>query len=499
MTRSSSVCVSSRAARPRYCVYTPGVRDHADEVNALMSFTGKRMMPWQMDDLRLMTAETEDGLWANNEVGKSIPRQAGKTTDVMWWAVDLAMVLGYRVLWTAHNYDTTCKTIEEFRDILGSKPHDELRGISEFNSHVLRASSKTSQEMFEFKPFKRGVLGGCIVFSTRTRTSKLGSTFDVVIMDEAQEATQEHLQALLPTTSSGRMKNPQFIYMGTPRRAGSTADVFDSMRNDLISDNPPSGSMWLEYGLEEIGDVDDESRWYEANPSLSQGVADITAIRAMRKRMTSVAFAQECLGVWLSPLELAGGAGAPVIGQEDWEACASSEEPPTDPRAYAVKFAPDGSTFAVAVAVTDGDIVHVELVDHRTAVGGKRALAEFVSARAQDYPVVIDGKAGADSLIERLVDVPEVNIIRPGTAGVVSACSGLLDAISEGRLRWFRPQGSEEEDELTRCMTSARRRRIGRDGGWGFEGDGADAAEAAALAVWQAQLADESEPMEVWF
>lgn len=465
---------------------------------------GKPMMAWQMDDLHAMTAVGPDGRWANPECGKSIPRQAGKTTDVEGWVIDLAMVHGYRVLWTAHNYDTTSKTLEDFRDVLGTKPGDKLRGLPEFNAHLLRSSSKTSQESYTFKPFTPGAREGFISFSTRTRTSKLGSTFDVVVIDEAQEVTQEHLKALLPTTVSGPSHNPQYIWLGTPRRAGSLAKEFEDMRAELIGDNPPAGSAWLEYGLPEIGDIEDESRWYQANPSLGEGVADISAIRQLKKRLSSVSFAQECLGVWLTPGELAGPAGDPVIGRGEWQACASGEVAPDGPRAYAVKFAPDGSTFAVCVAVAMQDGVRVELVDHRAAAGGKAALATFVADRARRWPVVVDGKAGAGSLRERVLGVdPELDVECVTPSDFISACQELKDAVDERSMSWYLPPGSaldwERPDELSSCVTSARRRSIGRDGGWGFDGDGADVAEAAAMAMWRLRAQGAEEPMEVVF
>lgn len=174
--------------------------------------------------------------------------------------------------------------------------------------------------------------------------------------------------------------------------------------------------------------------------------------------------------------------------------------PPAEPRAYAVKFASDGSTFAVCVATKNKTNVFCELVDHRACVGNKRELAKFVEERAQKWPVVIDGRAGADSLIERLEEVPEQNIVQPNAAGMVSANAGLIDAIAEGRLKWFKPEDADETDEFTAAMTQAAKRQIGKSGGWGFDGNGADVAEAAALAVWQvSNMAAEDEAGEVFF
>ena len=67
--------------------------------------------------------------------------------------------------------------------------------------------------------------GGVIQFSTRTKSSRLGFSFDIVVYDEAQELTCEHTQVINPTTVSGAKHNLQIIYAGTPTRAGSKAEI----------------------------------------------------------------------------------------------------------------------------------------------------------------------------------------------------------------------------------------------------------------------------------
>lgn len=463
---------------------------------------GMKFAGWQQRDLEILAAIDDNLQFVQRIVGLAIPRQNGKTTTIMWYVLTLAIVFGARVLWTAHNYSTTMKTLEDFRDILGTKVHDSVRGIKYFNDRLCRVSSKTAQESYTFKPYAADKNEGFIAFSTRTKTANLGNTFDIVVIDEAQELLPEHIQALLPTTSSGPLENPQYIYMGTPRRAGSTADKFEKMRTHALSGIDIEDTCWIEYGLEEVGDVSDESRWYKAAPSLAEGIVNITALRALRKQMDDLQFAQECLGVWLTPQEFAGGAGAPLIDKTTWEACKTHCAPQGKPTAYAVKFSVDGTYFAVCVAVKEDDHIHVELVDKRACIGGKKALAAFVTKRAQTTPVVIDGKAGAESLIKRIGEAaPEENLISPTPAELITANVDFVDAVTEQALTWYEPDilDEDEEDELTKAITQSYKRPIGRTGGWGFDGEGAAVAEAATLAFWMASQVEDEEAGEVYF
>lgn len=496
----------SQPLKPRYCYAKPHKKSLAPVVVALALKAGVHLLKWQCRDLDMIGAVDEHLQFLHRRVCLSIPRQAGKTTIIEWYALVLAMLLGARILWTVHNYQIIVKTVEDFRAIIGAKVNDTTKGIPWFNKHLSRTSSKTAQEGFWFKPYTKGQNAGCICFSTRTKTANLGNTFDIVVLDEAQEVTAEHLQAILPTTSSGAMHNPQYIYMGTPRRAGSIADRFESMRQQAvqaIETKSDAGALcYIEYGLDEVGDVGDEERWYKANPSLVEGVANITAIRELLPQMGRIAFAQDCLGVWLAPQELFGGVGTPVITEEEWQACKSSHVPSAQPGAYAIKFSVDGAYFAVCVALVEDGKTHVELVDNRSSVGSKAALAEFASSRGQSTPIVVDGKAGSAAFIERVQQqIPKFNLIQPGTQDVIAANTCLLDAIQEKTLEWYCPAGAKEDekDDLTRAATESYKRSIGRNGGWGFDGENSYVIEAAALAVWKAQQKGRFKPMEVYF
>lgn len=439
---------------------------------AAASAMGYELLPWQRAQIRDWAAVDEDGRWVHARCGCSVPRQAGKSVDGIVWAAALSCLMGYKVLWTDHNYSTTCEMLERFRDIFGSRAGDEVRGIRSFNRRVVASNSKTAQEWFKF----RG--GGALAFSTRTKSAALGFSFDAVFYDEAQELTGAQVQAIMPTTTSGAKHNPQSIYLGTPTRAGSAAEVFQDVRTQAWEGGEDASDLcWLEYGAAEIGDVHDEARWYGANPSLGAH-ADATAIRAASKTMGELAFAQEYLGYWLPKVADA------VVTRAEWEACLV--EAKAAPReggrvAYAVKFSADGSTVALAAArAVEGMPCHVELLRCDPTSGGTAALAEWLAERPKKACcVAIDGLSGAGVLCDQLAGrVPRNYVVRPRSADAIDAASMLLDAIRTRRMTHI------ASPALDASALSATRRPIGRNGGWGWGGADSCAVEAASLALW---------------
>lgn len=475
MTTSSGASPApSRPAEPRLRLASPYGRTLAGAAAEAIAAAGIDLLPWQREMLADWAAVDADGCWVHRRCGGSIPRQAGKSVGGIGWCAVLAALMGYKVLWTDHNYSTTCEMLSRFRDIFGQRASDPAARHPAFNRLVTRVNNKTAQESFEF----RG--GGAIAFSTRTKSAALGYSFDVVVYDEAQELTDEQVQAIAPTTASGAKGNPQVIYLGTPTRAGSSATVFQELHDEAWGEDPAPDLCWTEYGVAEVGDVADESRWAEANPSLG-ALANRSAIRlGLRSGMGELAFAQEYLGHWLPK------AASAVLSPGEWAACLiDRDDAPTEGRAaYGVKFAPDGSVVALAAARRPrgaGEApVHVELVELAPCSGGVGWLADWLAARTSRAScVAVDGLSGADALIDRLAPrVPRRYIVRPRASDAIAAASMMLDAVRERRVTHI------EGPALDASATRSTRRKIGSAGGWGWGGDESAAMEAASLALW---------------
>lgn len=475
----------SRYAPPSIRVAQPYALTHGARVRAFAEGHGKNLMRWQLDVLNDWGAVDEQMQFVHRRNGGSIPRQAGKSDDAVEWASYLAAELGYGVLYTAHNYDTTCEMLRRFRDIFGRRANDPNARHRRYNQMVLRCENSTAQEAIFFKS------GGFVCFSTRTKSAKLGFSFDVIFYDEAQELTTEQMQAIAATTTSGAHDNPQEVFLGTPKRPGSFGNVFGPMRAEART-APEDDLCWWEWGIDEVGDITDESRWYMVNPSLGEGVANISSLRLNCRKFMKLgeegvlAFAQEFLGYWL-PNELA---VISAIDAGDWETCEVMRDeddvpviPSGEPATYAVKFSPDGAVGSIAVCL-DSEPPFVEVVANRSMRRGVGWFARWLAEREDRVEaMVIDGKSNAQTLNDKLVEmgVDEDMIVRPSTADVIAANTAFVDATREHAV------GHAGQPALADSATLSGLRKIGKDGGFGFlSNEKADATlvEACALAYW---------------
>lgn len=476
MTDSTPLPAPSPAssARPRLRRVRPYSETIGDMACAAAPSMGYDLVPWQRQLMLDVGAVDADGKWVHPRVGVSIPRQQGKSADLIVWVAVLAALAGYKVLWTDHNYSTTMEMLERFRKIFGRKPGDRVYGMPGWRGQLSAVCSQTGQEWMAFKS------GGVIQFSTRTKSSRLGFSFDVVVYDEAQELTNEHTQVINPTTVSGAKHNLQIIYAGTPTRAGSPAETFRDLREQAWEGGEKADDLlWLEYGVAEVGDIWDRSRWPKVMPSLGYH-ADPRAIAVGMKDMDELGAAQEYLGYWLPR---SAQAEAPLIGEDAWrETLIGDEEVPAGfaKVAYGVKFSADGGTVALAVAASNGDAAHVELPFCETTAGGTKWLVNWLAVRAsQASVVVIDGKSGAGSLCDRLqeIGVPKGYATRPTTDQAIAAASLMCEAAGTGGITHV------ECPALDLSAATATRREIGKGGGWGFGGENSTPIEAAGLAL----------------
>ncbi len=446
--------------------------------------------------MRDWSAHDDRGQFIHRRVGACIPRQAGKSVDGIAWATFLVAVMGYRVLWTDHNYSTTCEMLRRFKEIFGERPNDPNAKHPELNALVLRVNMKTAQETYFFKN------GAILAFSTRTKSAGLGFSFDVVIYDEAQELTSEHMQALMPVTTSGPNKNPQAVFLGTPKRAGSVADTFAVMREEAWAGGADD-MCWCEYGVAEIGDIYDELRWYGVNPSLGS-VANIAAIRMAARAMRNkqLAFAQEYLGYWLPTVANA------LLSPDEWNGCRLESAPSYQGMvAYGVKFSPDGDSVALCVALRavgpDGQTydeasMHVECIAVEPMSKGTAWLADWLAARYENgCCVAIDGKAGAAALAEKLRqrNAPVGFVEEIGAGQAIAAASMMLELIRDKRVTHI------DSPALDVSALTSVKRKIGNAGGWGWGGDGCAPIEAASLAVWAVSTTKRNpyEKQEAWW
>lgn len=429
---------------------------------------GRRYYGSQKYEMDIYFARDDQGAFAAKSIGITKPRQNGKSFSVRDYATWMAAVEGKSVLYSAHHGRTVRKMFKEICDFI--ETHDDFK---EELDYIYKAGG------YEGIYFNNGA---CIEFQTRTNSGGRGGTYNVVIFDEAQELTNAQQDAILPTVSAaGEIEDgasdPQKIYIGTVPGPECQGTVFRELHDRAHSGE--TSVWWLEWGA--VGDsladvdIDNVDLWYACNPAMGRRMSEDT-VRDEHDTMSRDGFARERLG-WWSPT-----AGLPdfAIPASKFESLAVDEAPTSGRVAYAVKFAPDGSELSLCGARLHDGKVYVEQIRRETMGLGIGWLASWIAERkSTGCCCVIDGKSGAQALVDKLEGMPVNYIVTPNVSQVIAACATLVNSVNEGTLEWFRPQ-----KDLFDSATTSTRRKIGSTGGWGFGGENPIPVSACALALW---------------
>lgn len=450
-----------------------------DKAVAYFAKHGARFYGSQKLEFELMLARDADGGFAAKSLCITKPRQNGKSYAARWYALWMSMVCGKRVLYSAHHSRTSR---DMFKQLVDTIEADEA-----FSAAVKSIYRAGGYEGIYFKN------GGCIEFQTRTNSGGRGGTYDIIILDEAQELTPAQQDALLPTVSAAGeiadgASEPQKIYIGTVPGPECQGTVFREMHDRVHAGE--SDVWWLEWGAQgaTLDDVDTEDvdLWYACNPAMGRRMREST-VKDEHDTMTRDGFARERLG-WWSPT-----AGKPqtAIAAEDWDACKGEPEdlPSTDDGVvcYAVKFSGDGSRCSLAACINpDEGAPYVQCIDSRSMGGGVRWLVDWLKPReGAAAQIVVDGRAYSAALVERLsaFGFSRLQVVTPSSTDVATACGMLVNAVEEHAL----VHGGQ--DALDESAKGCSKRPIGSGGGFGFDGRGEvdeTIVEACALALWQA-------------
>lgn len=457
---------------PRIKIEPLRVRSDGADAAVLMAEYGYALDKWQEDILSCWLGVDENGKYTVTSAGLSVPRQNGKNVCLEGREFFGLVAKGEKILHTAHQVRTSKKSFRRLAAMFTDKRHPEVTDL------VKTIRYTNGEECIEL------INGGSIEFSSRSRQAARGfDGISLVVYDEAQELTDDQMEAIMATLSASATGTRQLIYTGTPPYPGCPGDVFRRRRLACI-DEAGKHDSWHEWSVagksvEDIN-VEDKNLWYMANPALGIRLDEDFTTEELRS-LSKDGFARERLG-WWSPivaheLEYA-------IPKNIWEACKSEEPKPDGKTAYGVKFSADGAEVALCGAVipVDGK-ARISLIELRPTGYGIGWLADWLNARYNKACcVVIDGRNGVDVLVERIGDVWRMKgtIIRPSARDMIAAVGTLTNALNEQSVTWFHQQEALNDSALT----SVKRPLAG---GWGFGGDNSTPIEAAALALWGAE------------
>lgn len=462
---------------PRIQIEPQRAGTDGEDAAILMEAYGNRLDAWQKLVLDCWLGRDEDGNYNVTSAGLAVPRQNGKNVCIEGLEFFGLMLNGERILHTAHQVRTSKKSFRRLVNIFTDKMHPEIM-------EAVRTIRYTNgEEAIELTN------GGTIEFLARSRQAARGfDGISRIVFDEAQELTDDQVEAIMATLSASDTGTRQLIYAGTPPYPNCPGEVFRRRRKSCL-DDPGPHDAWHEWSVaaKEIGQikVGDRSVWYMTNPALGIRLSeDFTAEEL--GTMSADGFARERLGWW-----------SPVLTDEPdraisaaaWNSCRSKRMKPEGKTAYGVKFTPDGATVALCGAVIPEDgPARISLIEKKQTGQGIQWLADWLNERSGKAScVVIDGRNGVDVLVEKITGKEgswkaKGSVIRPGVRDVIASVSVLTDALAGETVTWY-----ELQDELNDSAMTAVKRPIG--GGWGFGGENSAPIEAAALALWGAKTA----------
>lgn len=423
-----------------------------------------------------------EGTWTHIRCFLEAPRQNLKTWSIVCRMLFGALLRGERVLYTAQNSDTANEVRELVLTYTGASAGDPKAEYPWINRYVSRVSYKTAHEAIYFRN------GGRIYFSTRTDTMKLGFTVDVVVFDEAQELTEAHLSALLSTAAAAPLKNPQYVFCGTPPTPTSKGEMFQIKRDALVagtddgSDGAATLSEWSANDIEgfelSAAAVRNPDVWYATNPGLGTRIREDTVRAEVGSYTQPLTFAQQRLGYWL-PREVVKKLAIP---KETWARLEVGGGPGDGARAaMGVRFTGDGTMVALAACLVreDGG-PHVEFVREEATSIGIQWLVDLLAKNARSLcGVAIEGRADATDLAQRLEQsgVPKRSVLVARASEAMSACAMLLNSVNDGTLTHL------ADPALAESATTATKRRTSGEG-FRFSGESPERLDACALALW---------------
>lgn len=439
------------------------------EAAMLMEAYGAKLDPWQKLVVDCWLGRDENGIYTVTSAGLAVPRQNGKNVCLDAREFYGMVVNGEKILHTAHQVRTSKRSFRRLVRMFTDKRHPEIM------EEVRQIRFTNGEESIELTN------GGSIEFSARSRQAARGfDGISVVVYDEAQELTDDQVEAIMATLSASATGTRQIFYTGTPPYPQCPGTVF-RRRREVCENAPGPHDAWHEWSvaaksIEEIK-VDDTDLWYMTNPALGIRLSE-EFTREELKTMSPDGFARERLGWWSPVLAKV---QEHAIEAAAWDACKTTKPKPEGKTAYGVKFSPDGAEVALCGAVLGPDgKARISLIERAPLGRGTRWLADWLSVRYEKAScVVIDGRNGADVLVDRITEIwrAKGSVIRPGARDVVAAAGLLVNDVTEQALTW-----SAEQPALRDSAISATKRPLA--GGWAFGGEEAAPIEACALALW---------------
>ena len=438
---------------PTVSVILPYKDTKGPEAIALYNKSEKDALEWQAALTYDIMAANDDGLWIHQKFGYSVPRRNGKSEMALARCV-WGLKHGERILYTAHRASTAHSIWERLSRLCAKCDIKITSSFRAFGKEHLYTEDSA------------------IEFRTRTSTGGLGEGYDLLIIDEAQEYTPEQETALKYVVTDSA--NPQTIMFGTPPTAISAGTVFPNYRRNVLH-NDSFESGWAEWSVPDMADVNNIDLWYETNPSLGYVLKERTIRSEIGDDKTD--FNIQRLGLWIKYNQKS------AISRNEWEALQVAKLPRLKGQLFVgIKFGIDGENVALSVAVrTEDDKIFCEVVGCKPIRDGVAWIVRFLQS-ADVRKAAVDGKNGAEVLLDACKSMKLKKPEQITVQQFIKANSLFDMAMEQGTFCHM------HQSAVTQVVTNCERRKIGANGGLGYQSslDGADIAllDSMILAHW---------------
>ena len=444
---------------PSKSLILPYKKSTGDEAVKIYEKSGRKAFDWQRFIVDSILAKNDDGLWTHMDFGYSVPRQNGKNEIVAIRELH-GLKQNEKILHTAHRTTTSAAA---FNRLLAVMEESGLEEGTDFSK--IKATGRESIELFG---------GGRVDFRTRTSTGGLGESFDLLVIDEAQEYTDDQRSALMYTIAAS--PNPQTIYTGTPPTPISSGTVFTRLRENALSGSTEN-TGWAEWSVDEQSDVRDKDLWYQTNPSLGLRVSERNVQAEVGN--DDIDFNIQRLGHWIQYNQKS------AISENEWQELHVDVLPKLKGKLFAgIKYGHDGTNVSLSVAVkTEDDKIFVETIDCQSLRNGHAWIIHFLR-NADIQEVVIDGANGQNILAEAMKQAGLKKPILPTVKEIIVANSTFEQALFQQTI------AHKSQPSLFQVVTNCDKRNIGTNGGFGYrsqiEENDIALMESMVLAHWLA-------------
>ena len=467
---------------PTQSVVLPYFVTKGQDAVDLYNNSGRTAQEWQELLLSDILAVNDDGLWVHTKFGYSVPRRNGKN-EIAAIRELFGLTKGERILHTAHRTTTSSSASKRLASLLNGLGYTE---ISRPKNDENYEKAYTYSKQFGLE---RIILldegGGSCDFRTRSSKGGLGEGFDLLVIDEAQEYTDDQESALKYVVTDS--KNPQTIFCGTPPTPVSSGTVFTKLRKNILTGQTVH-SGWAEWSVENKSDPRDKDLWYETNPSLGTIFTERSVLDEVGT--DDVDFNIQRLGLWIKYNQKS------AISKAEWTELKVSALPEFKGSLFVgIKYGHNGNHVAMSIAVKTKDKkIFVETIDCRDVKSGNTWLLRFLQ-NASINKVVVDGANGQQLLADDMKECKLKAPTLPSVKEIITANASFEQGLFQSNIVHMGQPSVEQ------VVSNCEKRAIGGNGGFGYKSfrDDIEIAilDSIILAYWACSTSKERRKQKV--